>query len=198
MTLGTESLNRNDFPRAEAAFRTALQSNPQLAGQVMQQLRDHSEANVSKAIPDQSTAMRLASQQYLQWPNPDPKFLRRCLQFIRCGGEATLRQRAECQALVGRIHFYLEAPEEGIKHFSESIKMAPEVANYRVELIEYLLKLGKKSEAMAQARLGRQSIPEDRRFQKFVDEIAEADRERLMAPEGEIQVDPTLMKEILK
>lgn len=201
MTLGTESLNRQDIHRAESAFRLALKANPQSATQVMRLLREHPEANVSNAIPDESTAMRLAAAQYLSWPNPDPKFLRHCLKFVRCGEGATLQQRANCEALTGRIHFYLEAPEEGKSHFRRAIQLAPDVASYRIELIEYLLNLGldkEKNEAMAQARLGRKSIPDDNRFQQFIDKNAESDRQRLVDPGNAPQVDPELMKEILQ
>ncbi|CAN0079910.1 unnamed protein product, partial [Hapterophycus canaliculatus] len=142
MTLGNESLNRKDIPRAESAFLLALKASPQLAGQVMTHLRDHPEADVAKAIPDHSIAMRLAATQYLSWPNPDPIFLRRCLKFVRCGEGSSLRERSNCEALMGRIHFYLESPEEGKRHFRRAIQLSPDVASYRVELIESLLKLG--------------------------------------------------------
>lgn len=201
MTLGTESLNRKDIKRAESAFRLALKASPQLATQVMRLLRDYPEANVSNAIPDETTAMQLAASQYLTWPNPDPKFLRTCLKFIRCGEGATLQQRANCEALTGRIHFYLEAPEEGKSHFQRAIQLAPDVANYRVELIEYLLDLGRdkeRAEAMVHARLGRNSMPEDQRFQRFIDQNAELDRQRLVAPGDVPQVDQDLMNEILQ
>jgi len=198
MTLGNESLKRGDLKRAEAAFRRALATNPNYAGDVMKQLKGHPNADVASAIPETSEAMKRAAASYLSWQNPDPRFLRRCLEIVRCHADATLPQRAQCEALRGKIHFYLESPEKGIEAYLSAIRFVPDQANFRLELIEYLLSFGRKTEAMAQARLGRASLPENPRFQQIIDQIAKSDRERLVEPSELPDVDPAQLEAILK
>ncbi|TWU01838.1 O-Antigen ligase [Neorhodopirellula pilleata] len=197
MTLGTESLLRGDLTRAETAFRRALTTNPNYATEVMNRLKDFPDADVVNAIPETSEAMKRAAASYLSWQNPDPRFLRRCLEIIRCHAGESMSQRSACEALRGKIYFFLESPEKGIEAYLSAIRFAPDQANFRLELIDYLLSQGRTAEAMAQARLGRTSLPDNPRFQKVVDQIAESDRKRLTESSELPQIDPEQIEAIL-
>lgn len=198
LTLGRESIQREDFGLAEKAFRKAIEVNPGVTSAVMTAFRDEPRANVSNAIPDSSVAMQMAAREYLNWQNPDPAFVRRCLKFVRYGEADTMIQRAACEALIGRMHFFLDETDEGEKHYQRAIQLAPEVAAHRIDLIDQLIRRNRGPEAMAQARLGRLALPDDTSFQKYIDQIAEADRSRLNQPGDAPSVSPEMLNEILK
>ncbi|EMI47191.1 O-antigen ligase family protein [Rhodopirellula sp. SWK7] len=180
--LGKDALSRGDMDQATEAFHAALESSANLTPQVMRLLREHPALSVADVIPNESRAMRLAATDYLKWENPDPEFFHRATETIRCGEGESMAQRASCHAVVGDVHFYLGDTEKGQDYYQRAIRLAPDQARYRVNLIEHLMAKGMNSQALAQARQGRQSISGDPRFQRFIDKIADANREALNAP----------------
>ncbi|MCM2373528.1 O-antigen ligase family protein [Aporhodopirellula aestuarii] len=197
LALGKDALSRGDLDQATEALHVSLQSNPGYTSQVMRLLRENPELSISDVIPSESQAMRLAAADYLKWEDPERDFLVRATEIIRCGEGDTMVQRATCHALVGKLHFYLGDTEKGQDYFQRAIRLAPDQANFRVELIENLLANDMTSEALSQARLGRQSISADARFQRFIDRIAEENRKQLTQPDDAPQVDRKKIDAIL-
>ncbi len=197
LTLANEALNRRDWTTAEEGFRMAVSRQPNLARNVMQQYKTHPEIDLNNAIPDSPSALKIAAEIYIKSPNPDPKFLRRALDQIRCETNESLKQRASCEALSGRILFHFESPDEATEHFVQAIQYAPDVPNYRIELIESLLKFDRPADAKSQARLGRNSFPENTRFQKFIDDIAAKERQQLVQPDNGPTIDQDALEDLL-
>lgn len=174
--LGEACLGRGDLQGAVQGFRSALESDATLTPVVMKLLQDTPAIDIADVIPIRSDVMQLAAAEYLQWKAPDEQFLRLATQAIACDEGASMVSRGQCQALLGRIHFLLNNVAEGHDHYQQAIRLAPTQANHRAEYIERLMERKLTKEALNQARLGRQSIPNDPRFQNFVDQIAASDR----------------------
>jgi len=198
LALGKESLLRGDDELAGEAFHAALKCNPPLTTEVMKLLRVNPEILVADVIPLEPEAMRLAVAEYIDWENPDPEYLRSATNLIGYAGGTTMADRSRSQALLGRVHFYLDDADKGQDFYQRAIRLAPDISAHRIALIEHLLKRDSKSEALAQARLGRQSLPEDKRFQTFIDQIAASERKQLTQPATLAPVDRQKLDAILK
>jgi hypothetical protein len=137
---------------------------------------------LSRVIPEQSQAIELAAADVMLWDEPDQPFLQYAASSIDCGRASNLAGRAKCQALLSRIHFTLSDTEKATKSGEEAIRLMPDEPRYRVQLIEQMLITGNRKDALRHSRMGREAFPKDKRFQQFVDRIAEADRKEMLEP----------------
>ncbi len=174
--LGQASLVRGDLEAAAQGLRSAVKKSPALTSPVMKLLRDNLALDVATVIPHDSDVMQLAAAEYLQWEKIDPEFLRTATEAIRCDDGDSLESRARCEALLGQIYFVLNNVAEAQRHYQQSIRLAPKQAGHRVEFIERLLQHHLKSEALLEARRGRQTLADDPKFQQYIDQIAESER----------------------
>ncbi|EMI53593.1 O-antigen ligase family protein [Rhodopirellula sallentina] len=195
--LAKDALSRDDFDQATKAFHAAIESNANLTTQVMRLLEEHPELSIHEVIPNESKPMRLAAAEYLKWENADPEFFRKAVETIRCGEGDSMQQRAACHAVVGNVYFYLDDLEKGQDYYQRAIRLAPDQARYRIDLIKHLLAKDEPAEALSYARQGRQSLPENPQFQRFIDQIAEAERKALNQPINEPRVDRSKVDAIL-
>ncbi len=196
--LGEVSLDRGDIEASRKAFFAAIELEPNMTSAVMEHVRRTPELKVALTIPNESRAMQIAVADYLRWDSPDPAFLQRATETIRCGEGDSMAQRANCHALVGRVYFQLENVEKGKDYFERAIRLAPDQANHRVELIEFLLKNDLLADARGHARQGRQSLPDDPRFQRYIDQISASERDQLIQPNARPAVDQKKLEAILK
>jgi tetratricopeptide (TPR) repeat protein len=195
--LGETSLARGDIEASRKAFFAAIELNPNMTSAVMTHVRRVSDLGVAETIPNESRAMQIAVADYLRWDTPDPAFLKRATETIRCGEGDSMVQRAHCHALVGSIYFQLNNVEKGKDYFERAIRLAPDLASHRVELIEFLLKNDLIADARGHARQGRQSLPDDPRFQRFIDQISASESEQLIQPNSRPAVDSKKIEAIL-
>lgn len=196
--LGRASLVRGDLEGAAQGFRSALKSDATMTPAVMKLLQETPAINVADVIPSGSDAMQLAATEYLQWKEIDPLFLRRATKTIACDEGESMVIRAQCESLLGRIYFLLNDVAKGQEHYQQAIRLAPAQPNHRIEYIERLIQEKLTSEALSQARLGRQSIPNDARFQSFVDQIAESDRTEVEPAEETPAIDRSQLDALLE
>ena len=196
--LGQSSIARGDFDTAAMGLRSAVETDHQFTPRVMELLRATPQLNIADVIPENSEAMRLAASDALQWDQPDLQFLRHALTVIHCDEGESMGQRAACQALLGRIHFVLDNTSDGQEHYQQAIRLAPHEADYRVEYIDRLLQRNLKEDALQQARLGRQSITDDPRFQEFVDQIAKSERTQTPPPDAAPAIDRSKLDALLE
>ncbi|MCC9656624.1 O-antigen ligase family protein [Rhodopirellula halodulae] len=183
MRLGRRAFMIGDYDAAAGILRDSTALRPDLTSRLMPLLRvNQTSLPLQKVIPENSRAIEIAAADVMLWDEPDQEFLQYATQNIQCNAQTNLASRAKCQALLSRIHFSLKQNEAAIKAGEEAIRMEPDEPRYRVQLIEQLLIMGNRPEALRHARMGRQSDPEDQRFQKFIDRIAELDRKEVLEP----------------
>lgn len=197
LALGKAALVRGDLESASQGLRSALEADATLTPAVMKLLQETPAINVADVIPNRSDVMQLAVPEYLKWKQLDLQFLRRAIQTIDCGEDTSMLIRGQCEALLGRVHFLLDDVAEGQKHYLQAIRLAPNQASHRVEYIERLVQQNLTNEALNQARLGRQSIPKDPRFQDFVDQIAASERTEVPAGDEASEIDRSQLDALL-
>ncbi|WDQ19500.1 O-antigen ligase family protein [Rhodopirellula sp. P2] len=183
MRLAKRAFMIGDFDSANTTFHDSIALRPNLTSQLMPLFRVNQDTlPLQKVIPNESRAIELAAADVLLWDTPDNDFLRHAATSIDCGRASNLAARAKCQALLSRIHFALDDIENATQTGEEAIRLMPDEPRYRVQLIEQFLITGNRTDALRHARLGREAIPKDKRFQQFVDRIAEAERNELLEP----------------
>lgn len=195
--LGKASLVRGDLDAATQGLRSALEADATLTPMVMKLLQETPSLNIADVIPNRSDVMLLATVEYLKWEHTDLQFVRIASETIRCDEGASMESRAHCQAMLGHIYFLLDNVAEGQEHYQQAIRLAPSQPTHRVEFIEWLMQLHLTNEALSQARLGRQSIPNEPRFQKFVDQIAASERTQVMPSDAPPAIDRTQLDALL-
>lgn len=183
MRLGRRAFMIGDYDSAVSTFRDSLALRPALASQLMPLFRvNQDKLPLSEVIPEESQAIELAAADVMLWDEPDQLFLKYAANAIDCSRASNLAGRAKCQALLSRIHFTLTDVEKATKSGEEAIRLMPDEPRYRVQLIEQMLITGNRKDALRHSRMGREAFPKDKRFQQFVDRIAEADRKEMLEP----------------
>jgi O-antigen ligase/tetratricopeptide (TPR) repeat protein len=181
--LGKRAFMIGDYESAISTFRDSISLRPTVTSSLMPLLRVNQDTlPLQKVIPDNSRAIEMAAADVLHWDNPDNDFLRLAATSIDCDRASNLSDRAKCHALLSRIHFALEDFESAAETGEEAIRLMPDEPRYRVQLIEQFLIAGNRKDALRHARLGRKTIPSDKRFQQFIDRIAEAERKEVLTP----------------
>lgn len=196
LRLGSLALENGQITQAKAAYRRALELSPRLTARVMPVIFQNESLSLLDIIPENSSAMQTAATQVLKSNTRDDAFLVKAIGLIDCGNSELLDKKAACHELKARLYQQLEQTDQAIKSFQAAIRLDPTEPRYRLELIQLLFIDQNRPEALQQARMGRELLPDEEAFQAWIDKIAELDRQLVPVDSDEKQPDASFLLDV--
>ncbi|WP_222436063.1 O-antigen ligase family protein [Rubripirellula reticaptiva] len=155
-------------------WKRSLLNSPGWTSNVMQQLSKYKQVDLLAALPDTPAIMRIATSEILASQNASAYPLLETLQSkLQCDDCESTDEKSNCLALSARALLRVNRIDEAARYFAKAIAIKPTNANLRLDLVSALRELGKRSEALQEARKGRQIDPSDLRFDNVIKQMAD-------------------------
>ena len=167
---------------AKEKWQEALVQAPEKTIDAIEFLKTQNGLTVSDIVPNLPANQRVAARYMLEnaeieaaLKGQSKTFLTAALDRIACAKCETNREKSECEELTGDILFSLNRSEDSFPHYVTAIKSHPTNPQLRSKYIDRLRMTGKRDEARRAASRARSAIPNQPRFQRIIDEMAEQD-----------------------
>ncbi len=168
-----------DHQQAVGLLRNALTLAPQLTRAALEMTERWPQVSPTEILYDDSLVWRQAAIYVLGKEDKNQDLLAGCQGRLACETCQTKTERSGCEVLAADVAFELEDYQQSFEHFRIAVRLKPTDANLRYKYITRLKAGGNRSEALEQARIGRDLSPKDDRFDRIIRKMAEEDLQAL-------------------
>lgn len=159
--------------KAIELFRAAVELHPPTVAQVLKTATRFPNIATVELLTDDPVVWRIALSEELAKEQQSTSLLRQSLAKLDCVSCQSKEELAQCEFLTGEAALLLGDHETAFEHFFEAIDNRPTDADLRFKIVSRLKEAGRQKEALHHAREGRRITPDDPRFERIIQWMAE-------------------------
>ncbi|MGB7329272.1 MAG: O-antigen ligase family protein [Rubripirellula sp.] len=155
-------------------WKRSLLHSPGWTSNVMSQISKYQQVDLLAALPDTPEIMRTATREILASQNASAyQWLETLQSKLMCEDCQSTDEKSNCYTLTARALLRVNRIDEAAEYYAKAIAINPTNSNLRLDLISTLRELGKRSEALQEARKGRLIDSNDLRFENVIKQMAD-------------------------
>ncbi len=173
--LATFAGDGGDYPQATSLLKSALELSPSATVTALKTTQRWDQISANDILTDDPLTWRAAADFILKQEDRDDVLLRNCLQGLHCELCETNDNESDCLFQAAELAYELKEFDVAFENYAAAVDLSPNDANRRYRYIMRLIEAGRRDQARLQARIARQNLPQDDRFESIIQNMAEED-----------------------
>ncbi len=183
-SLGALAATSGDTERATLLWRRSLELNPTRAVSLLGEIESTPGVDLLAVLPSNPDVFRSVTRKLINTGGASRELLERAGTEIDCENCESKKEKSKCHELAGDIANQLGEVNKSIDQLRMAIDLDPTNIKYHLVFMQRLRTHDRRQDALVAARRARLLFPDDNRFGRFIDDMANEDRKGLENVEG--------------
>ncbi|KAA1259800.1 O-Antigen ligase [Rubripirellula obstinata] len=161
-------------------WKSAIDQMPQLTVSAMNTIKNYKSVSLIDTLPEDRVVMRKAAKRVIQTRDKgNADSVPGMVALFDCDQCENSADEAACLVLAADAMVFASKDEDALPYYEQALELRPSNVSMRMKYIAALRRLGQGSDALKQARLGRQIVPGEKRFDTVIKQMAQLEIDQL-------------------